>query len=502
MGKETPLSGSIEPIKISSSEFTLHCPGMHGMVREMETDKTTTRGPGVEDPMHKMVMESAQENEIILFNQFEIEMTKDELKDAPESQTRAAGITRSTAMGEPAMELTAPKLEENMASAVLYTDEDGESRWVFPEEKAPKDKFTFLLPREGAPPLPTDGSTVRGVITKGIRRVVKVFAWLTDEVVGAGALILVKNWENKKRPYALHSVLPDQDDAPVDWDKISGERSLLLIHGTFSTWQSAFDGLRRSETWFPQMQEFYGNRIFAFNHPSLHQTPAENVKTLMEMLPDGVELDVDIITHSRGGLVGRELCERLADIDPFGRKVDVKKAIFVAGPHLGTTLLNKEHIITLIDSYTNMLTNLPDGPATIIMEALISLVKIIGGGAIEGLPGLQSMVPDGDYIKRLNGTGAVDTTYYTMGASYAPHDEKLLLRFGKRLLMKVLAKIFDEDSDMVVPTKGSFDTALGNGGFPIPSERQKLYQMDDDINHVTFFEHDVVNRQLFNWLSA
>ncbi|GJM33086.1 MAG: hypothetical protein DHS20C18_20870 [Saprospiraceae bacterium] len=501
MAKETPMSGNNEPIQISLKDFTLHAPGLHGVVKELDANQTTTRGPGVKDPMHKLVMDSAKDNEIRLFGQFEIEVSKDDLKGAPQSQTRAAGVTRATKMGEPAMVLNAPKNTPNMGSAVLYTDEDGESRWVFPEDKTEKDKFTFLIPREGAPPVPTDGTTVRGAVTKGIRRIVKVFAWLTDEVVGVGALILVKNWENKKRMYGLNTVLSDRDDAPVDWDKISGERSLLLLHGTFSTWQAAFDGLRLSKTWFPQMQELYGNRIFAFNHPSLHQTPAENVGKLMEMLPDGVELDIDIITHSRGGLVGREMCERLANIDPFGRKIAIKKAVFVAGPHTGTILTNKEHIVTLIDAYTNMLTNLPDNPATIIMEALISLVKIIGGGTVGALPGMQSMLPDGDYLKRLNATGPVDTTYYAMGARYAPNDEKILLRFGKRLLMKAITKIFNEDSDMVVPTKGSFDSLATNGGFPIPENRQKLYQLDDDINHINFFEHDVVNKQLFNWLS-
>ena len=94
----------------------------------------------------------------------------------------------------------------------------------------------------------------------------------------------------------------------------------------------------------------------------------------------------------------------------------------------------------------------------------------------------------------------METIYYAIGANYNPNDEKLLARFGKKLLMKVLAKVFGEESDMVVPTNGSFTTGKDNGGFPIPKDRQKLYMLEQDVNHVNFFDHFIVNNTLVKWL--
>lgn len=498
---EIKLSGSSEPIQISAaSGFSLHAPGMYGMIKEMDTSEMTTRGPGIEDEMHKKIMASMASNEVLLFNQFEIEIEKDEYEGADESTTRAAGITRTTELGEPAMVLTTPKTRKNMMCAVLHTDENGENRWVFPEEQD-EDKFSFMLPREGAEPMPEKGTTVRGKITKGIRRLVKVFAWLADDLIELGALALVKKWESKNRPYGLNLMAPGNTEGlEMDWDKIAGKRSLLLLHGTFSTWQAGFDGLIKSD-WMNRLNDYYEGRIFAFNHPSLHHFPADNVKEFLKMKPSGADLHLDMLTHSRGGLVGREMIERLDQLDGKEHNIKVNKAIFVAGPHQGTILTDKDNWVKLIDSYTNLLTSLPDNTATIILESLITLIKVVGGGAVAAIPGLQAMQPKGDYIKRLNSSPKVDTTYYTMGANYVPYDEKLLVRFGKKLLMKVLAKVFGEDNDMVVPTLGSFDAGGPAGGFPIPSNRQIKYEMDTDLNHLNYFTNDIVNKQIFKWLN-
>jgi hypothetical protein len=498
---EISLSGSSETRQISSaSGFTLHAPGMHGMIKEMDTKETSTRGPGVKDDMHEAIMGSMQSNDVILFNQFEIEIKKDEYDGADTSKTRAAGITRTTDMGEPAMVLSTPKTRKNMMCAVLHTDENGENRWVFPEEHDDK-AFNFMLPRQGAEPIPEKGSNVRGVITKGIRRLVKVFAWMADDLIELGALALIKKWETKNRPYGLNLIEPGNvEGLEMNWDKVAGKKSLLLLHGTFSTWQAAFDGLVKSE-WMKRIHDFYEGRVFAFNHPSLHQFPADNIKEMLGRMPSGIDLNLDMLTHSRGGLVGRELIERLDQMDGNEWNIKVNKAIFVAGPHQGTILTDKGNWVKLIDTYTNLLTSLPDNVATIVLESLITVIKVIGGGTVAALPGLQAMQPKGDYIKRLNASSKVDTTYYTMGANYVPYDEKLLIRFGKKLLMKVLAKVFGEDSDMVVPTMGSFGPGTEAGGFPIPPNRQIKYAMDADLNHLNYFTDDIVNKQIFKWLN-
>src|SRR4030095_11551382 len=88
----------------------------------------------------------------------------------------------------------------------------------------------------------------------------------------------------------------------------STERSLLLVHGTFSNAAGAFASLAKSN-FFEEVAPLYGERMFAFDHFSISRTPEENVRMLLKELPDKA-FTFDVITHSRGGLVLRNLVER------------------------------------------------------------------------------------------------------------------------------------------------------------------------------------------------
>ena len=495
MPYQTSLTGDSTTRSISTAPgYTLEAPGVQCTVTEVEKETKTTRGGGADDPLHEKLIPSLDSNEVLLMNQFEIEITG--ISSTPTGGQTRGGGTSGEATGE--MILNTPKTHPEMACAIMHIDEEGECHWIFPKEET-DEKFSFVLPKENTPTDALPVKTVRGAVTMGIRRIVKVFGWLLDPIVGAAALAGVKKWEEKHRPYQLKSVSINGEGQEVDWQSLEGKPTLLLLHGTFSTWESAFDGLFKDPL-YKNIYEQYEGRILAFNHPSLNQSPAENIQKLFEMIPDGVNLEVDILTHSRGGLVGRELIERYEDYDTSGVNIKVGKAILVASPNRGTILTDKDNWVKLIDSYTNIITTLPDNVGTIILEGVVTLVKVIGGGALKGLPGLQAMLPDGDHLKRLNNTDKVETVYYAIGADYVPNDEKVLARYGKRILMKALSKLFGEDCDMVVPTDGSFSTGKDNGGFPIPKERQKLFMLEQDVNHCTYFTHSIVNKKIVSWL--
>lgn len=503
MAFETPLNGSAAPIQISTANYTLHAPGLKGRIRELNKEEQTTRGGGAKDRNHQNWLNATDDAEAFLMKQFEIEVISDEHKNARDTATRSGGLNAQTDKGEAAMILSTPKTRGNMEQAILYTDENGESRWIWPD-KTDETSFKFNIPRGGAEIPQDEENRTRGEITQGIRRTVKVFAWLIDPLVEMGTGFLVRKWEEKKRPYGFHYVEPNAFGAnDIPWSDINGNRALLLLHGTFSTGQAAYDGLIKS-TWLEKLAGLYQGRIFAFNHPSLHHSPTENIREFIKMLPPDVRnLDLDIVTHSRGGLVGRELCERFDELNPTDKTLKVRRAILVAGPHNGTILTNKENWVKLIDSYTNMLTDLPDNPFTITMEGLITFIKVVAAGALKGLPGLQAMLPGGDYLARLNTGQPTSTEYYSIGAKYVPQDENLLARFGKRLVMKALSHVFGEDSDMVVPTKGCFETDPMAAGFPIDPARMKIFDLESDVNHLNYFEDKhPVNKQLFTWLSA
>ena len=89
-----------------------------------------------------------------------------------------------------------------------------------------------------------------------------------------------------------------------DWARLGAGRALLFVHGTFSSCD-AFHDLPPAV--MEELSARYGGRLFAFDHPTLSDDPAANAEYLLAQLPAGTSLTVDIVCHSRGGLVAREI---------------------------------------------------------------------------------------------------------------------------------------------------------------------------------------------------
>ncbi|MGB8720348.1 MAG: hypothetical protein WCD46_13640, partial [Desulfobacterales bacterium] len=71
------------------------------------------------------------------------------------------------------------------------------------------------------------------------------------------------------------------------------------------------------------LEENYGERVYAFEHRSLTQSPIQNALELVELLPDGAQLH--LVSHSRGGLVGELLCLGQRDTENDPLKADFKE---------------------------------------------------------------------------------------------------------------------------------------------------------------------------------
>src|SRR5208282_3676199 len=130
--------------------------------------------------------------------------------------------------------------------------------------------------------------------------------------------------------------------------------------------------------------------------PALADAPDDNVRWLLAHLPSS-PMQVDIVCHSRGGLVARVLAERNARLGLDASRIDVRRIVFCGVPNGGTALADPDHMVDMIDRFTTALTLFPTGPITETFEALITVVKIVGHGALKGLPGLASMRPKGTF---------------------------------------------------------------------------------------------------------
>ena len=211
-------------------------------------------------------------------------------------------------------------------------------------------------------------------------------------------------------------------------------------------------------------------------------------------IPDGTSLDLDIICHSRGGLVSRMLSEKQGDFSLGSRRLRVGKVVFVGAPNAGTGLADPAHVGEVLDVFTNLLNFLPDNGVTDVMTMLIGVLKQCAVGAMGGLEGLQSMRPDGEFAKWMNtGARAGDTRYYALAANVTPVDPGLRHFFVARGLNKLL----NGPNDFVVPTRGVF-AENGSGFFPI--EDKLVLEGDEAVSHTKYFDNRAVQEQIMKWL--
>src|SRR5690606_35992629 len=102
---------------------------------------------------------------------------------------------------------------------------------------------------------------------------------------------------------------------------------LLFVHGTFSTAQGGFGALPAAT--LAELDRRYGGRVVAYQHPSVSVTPSDNVSALGDLLEEVPgPLTLDVVTHSRGGLVGRALAERASELG-LGDRVTVRTLVMV-----------------------------------------------------------------------------------------------------------------------------------------------------------------------------
>ncbi len=444
-----------------------------------------------------------------------IELTNLRTSSAP----AAAAVIRSPA-GDDALELETPDPGPGFDTVVLAVDEAGAVTWNFPltdgnaiEPAATRGSGKTLRFRIARAPVqlpPTTSTQQRGLIGAIGKKLLKVLVYpITDLVVGAAADLFAHKWEERNRPYRVRTVTPDNfstADVPAiqtgdtdQWKRLTvgGARALLFIHGTFSSVHSGFAGLSPDSV--KTLSDNYGGRLFGFDHFTLSHSPAKNVEEFLSRVPGDVNLDVDIVCHSRGGLVARELVERQARFGLGAERLKIGKVVFVGVPNGGTALAEPDHMMHMIDRFTSVLNVFPDNFVTAILESIITAVKVIGHGGLKSLDGLAAQNPRGSYLRELAQESAGRSQYFGVTADFEPTGtplSKLALADG------VMDRIFgDRKNDLVVPTAGVFE-ANGSPCFPLPQDN--LLQLDAarGVIHTTYFRDEDVRRHLLTWLDA
>ena len=292
-----------------------------------------------------------------------------------------------------------------------------------------------------------------------------------------------------------------------DSARAGGKKVLLLIHGTFSNSESIVTTGLQSNTAGSQLLADAEKRydlVLCYDHPTLSVSPMLNAFDLAALLrPSPAALD--IVCHSRGGLVARWLCEGYADA------AMKRRVVFVGAPLAGTSLAAGPSLKNALDLMTNIADALRDGGDRLGANALFTgasgLLRVVGGvtgavlntalldAAIALVPGLDAMsrVGNNQELTRLRmNTGHSDFTsgqirYFAIRSNFEPQSIgwNFLRLFSKPMARVgdwVADRIFDGPNDLVVDTV-SMDQVADARLITVAHD----FKTNNRVHHINYF---------------
>lgn len=298
-----------------------------------------------------------------------------------------------------------------------------------------------------------------------------------------------------------------------------GRKALLFLHGTGSSTSGSFASLYgegKNMAWSSIFQSYGAGNVLAFQHRTLTCSPLENVLELVKQLPSEIELD--IVTHSRGGLVGDVLARFATDSAGFdktergvlangdrkedlqnieaiqkilkGKKIIVRNMVRVACPANGTTLASKrlDHLLNVCLNLIGAATGQAVNPGFQAFRELV-MTAVASKNNPDALPGLEAMNPDSPFIKVLNYQGTeikVNSLLHVVGGS-----SELSLSFQG--LVALAGKLFFRgQNDLVVDTESmKWGTPRLEGKTSIFIDKSKK------INHIVYFSTPETQEKIF-----
>ncbi len=388
----------------------------------------------------------------------------------------------------------------------------------------------------------------RGLLKMGI----KVLELLGVDLKGKTAAVLSKAFEQRQlqgREPGLYRV--DLGDHAQAADAVSaldnpaqalaGDAPVLLfLHGTATSFKGSFgklwettegDNGAATQAARKALKDRYGKRVVAFEHRTLTESPIANALALVAQLPKGAQLDV--VSHSRGGLVGELLClaqrsgtevglgdklidslfttdtdsasqiglrrldsdeakardaayaadaQRLKELLKLleQKQITVRRFVRVACPARGTTLASGR-----LDRWLSVLDMLSgNGIFGDVADFALAVVKERTDPRT--LPGLEAMMPGSALTRLLHLPGLSTSADLSVIAGDVEGDST----WGKLKLL-VVDWFYSGEHDLVVNT-GSMAGGLRR---PAGGARIRLDQ-GGDVNHFSYF----ANRKTVGWV--
>lgn len=326
-------------------------------------------------------------------------------------------------------------------------------------------------------------------------------------------------------------------------EKLDGSKPILLfLHGTASSSSGSFGELwnQSSTTHLNRLQEYFGKHIYAFEHRTLSESPIENTIDLLNALNKLTDqsrqpLQIHLVSHSRGGLVGELLARvdvdnskgeqpiSVEDIEQYGkrskahkkqalhlkklnklldnkftsgpceglRKFTIRRFVRTACPARGTTLAS-ERLDRWLSITMNLIGQLPLLKVSPVYDAFstFTLAVVTARTDPKDMPGLEAQMPGSPLVRLLNLT----QTKVNADLSIISGDVEPDTFWGKlKFLMPDL--YYRHDHDLIV------DTVSMAGGTPrLANHTRTFFDQGPGVNHFQYFSNNKTATMLVNGL--
>jgi hypothetical protein len=388
---------------------------------------------------------------------------------------------------------------------------------LFPDVNVPNRSGDFVVPNAIA-----SVDSERGVVGQAALKLLNVFAKnaIPNGIETIAAKLEVKLVEGKDRLCVLDKEFGLTD--VKDEDLVTDSPVLLFIHGTNSNTVGGFGKLDKNVDSWNYIHTNY-KKVLAFEHRTLTISPLQNVLNLVKQLPPQANLNLHIISHSRGGLVGDILCRYSKDDDKsflgfsdaqmrilqmegrtddincikeldkeFGkRKIKVKKFVRVACPAAGTRLASKR-----LDNIFNALFNFLGGSANVIADVFKELIAetVKTKADVKVLPGIEAMSPDSPFIKVLNDRNE-DASISAQSLAVISGNGAISLSL--KSVAVILGKLFFEQrNDLVVNTDSMYLGTRRDGNI------QYFFDQGGSVDHFSYFLNSKTNAAIIGALKT